>query len=131
SRRCGRVLGAARQLRASRCRCDRHPAPDARPRCRSGRPAVQQCKLRSDGERRMTQILPLTGVRVIDFTQVMLGPCATQMLGDFGADVIKVERPGAGDLSRNFFGRPEEAAMNNVVYASLNRNKRSVELDSK
>ncbi len=79
----------------------------------------------------MTQILPLTGVRVIDFTQVMLGPCATQMLGDFGADVIKVERPGAGDLSRNFFGRPEEAAMNNVVYASLNRNKRSVELDSK
>ncbi|RRH73196.1 CaiB/BaiF CoA transferase family protein [Falsigemmobacter faecalis] len=75
--------------------------------------------------------LPLSGVRVIDFTQVMLGPCATQVLGDFGADVIKIERPGAGDLSRNFFGLSDEKSMNNVVYASLNRNKRSVELDSK
>ncbi|MGR3762252.1 CaiB/BaiF CoA transferase family protein (plasmid) [Roseobacteraceae bacterium NS-SX3] len=80
----------------------------------------------------MTQApLPLDGIRVIDFTQVMLGPCATQMLGDFGADVIKIERPGAGDLSRNFFGEPNEAAMNNVVFASLNRNKRSVEIDTK
>ena len=78
-----------------------------------------------------TPVLPLSGVRVIDFTQVMLGPCATQVLGDFGADVIKVERPGAGDLSRNFFGLRDEKSMNNVVYASLNRNKRSVELDTK
>lgn len=80
----------------------------------------------------MTQAtLPLDGIRVIDFTQVMLGPCATQMLGDFGADVIKIERPGAGDLSRNFFGEPDEKAMNNVVFASLNRNKRSVTIDTK
>ncbi|WP_299724098.1 CoA transferase [uncultured Tateyamaria sp.] len=74
---------------------------------------------------------PLGGIRVIDFTQVMLGPCATQMLGDFGADVIKIERPGAGDLSRNFFGERSEEAMNNAVFASLNRNKRSVEIDTK
>ncbi|WP_299957365.1 CoA transferase [uncultured Roseobacter sp.] len=74
---------------------------------------------------------PLGGIRVIDFTQVMLGPCATQMLGDFGADVIKIERPGSGDLSRNFFGEPSEEAMNNAVFASLNRNKRSVEIDTK
>lgn len=78
-----------------------------------------------------TANLPLEGVRVLDLTQVMLGPCATQMLADFGADVIKVERPNAGDLSRNFFGEPSEAAMNNVVFASLNRNKRSIEINTK
>lgn len=77
------------------------------------------------------QHLPLEGVRVLDFTQVMMGPCATQMLADFGADVIKVERPCSGDLSRNFFGEPSEEAMNNAVFASLNRNKRSVEIDTK
>jgi len=77
------------------------------------------------------KVMPLSGVRVIDFTQVMLGPCATQMLGDFGADVIKVERPGTGDLSRNFFGGHSDEAMNNAVFASLNRNKRSVEIDTK
>lgn len=77
------------------------------------------------------QHLPLEGVRVLDFTQVMMGPCATQMLADFGADVIKIERPGAGDLSRNFFGETSEEAMNNAVFASLNRNKRSVEINSK
>lgn len=76
-------------------------------------------------------IMPLSGVRVIDFTQVMLGPCCTQMLGDFGADVIKIERPGAGDLSRSFYGERGEEAMNNAVFASLNRNKRSITLDTK
>lgn len=77
------------------------------------------------------QTLPLSGVRIIDFTQVMLGPCATQMLGDFGADVIKIERPGAGDLSRNFFDDRSASGMNNAVYASLNRNKRSVTINTK
>ena len=75
--------------------------------------------------------MPLSGIRVIDFTQVMLGPCATQMLGDFGADVIKVERPGTGDLSRSFYGETSEEAMNNAVFVSLNRNKRSIEINSK
>ena len=77
------------------------------------------------------QIMPLSGIRVIDFTQVMLGPCATQMLGDFGADVIKIERPGTGDLSRGFYGLHTEEALNNAVFASLNRNKRSIEIDTK
>jgi crotonobetainyl-CoA:carnitine CoA-transferase CaiB-like acyl-CoA transferase len=75
--------------------------------------------------------LPLDGIRIVDFTQVMLGPCATQVLADFGADVIKIERPDAGDLSRRHFGTASEAAMNNVVYSSLNRNKRSIAIDTK
>ena len=71
---------------------------------------------------------PLTGVRVLDFTQVMMGPCATQMLADYGADVIKIERPGAGDLSRSSVGADPDG-LDNPVFRSLNRNKRSVVLD--
>lgn len=73
---------------------------------------------------------PLSGVRVVDFTQVMMGPCATQMLGDYGADVIKVERVGAGDLSRWSIG-DDPAGAQNPVFSSLNRNKRSIALDLK
>jgi len=73
-------------------------------------------------------IQPLTGVKVIDFTQVMMGPCATQMLADYGADVIKIERPGAGDLSRTSIAE-DLAGLNNPVFQSLNRNKRSIALD--
>ena len=73
--------------------------------------------------------LPLAGVRVIDFTQVMLGPVCTQVLADYGADVIKIERKGAGDLSRSTF--EPIAGHDNPVFCSLNRNKRSVALDLK
>lgn len=73
--------------------------------------------------------LPLEGVRVIDLTQVMLGPCATQLLADFGADVIKIEKPGSGDLSRTSI--PDRAGLDNPVFVSLNRNKRSVALNLK
>ena len=71
--------------------------------------------------------LPLEGVKVVDFTQVMLGPCCTQMLGDWGADVIKIERLGVGDLSRGSIDDP--AGPLNPVFCSLNRNKRSIALD--
>ena len=74
--------------------------------------------------------LPLEGVRVLDFTQVMMGPCCTQMLGDYGADVIKIERAGAGDISRWSVGEDSDGG-NNPVFASLNRNKRSVALNLK
>jgi crotonobetainyl-CoA:carnitine CoA-transferase CaiB-like acyl-CoA transferase len=73
---------------------------------------------------------PLTGVKVVDFTQLMMGPCATQMLGDYGADVIKIERIGAGDLSRWSIG-DDPAGPLNPVFCSLNRNKRSIALDLK
>lgn len=73
--------------------------------------------------------LPLDGVRIIDFTQVMMGPSATQLLADFGADVIKIENPRGGDLSRTAFGATDEAGLNNPVFCSLNRNKRSLALD--
>jgi crotonobetainyl-CoA:carnitine CoA-transferase CaiB-like acyl-CoA transferase len=71
--------------------------------------------------------LPLDGVRVVDFSQVMLGPAATQVLADFGADVVKIERPRRGDLSRWSVG--PAADLDNPVFCSLNRNKRSVVLD--
>ena len=74
--------------------------------------------------------LPLDGVRVLDFTQVMLGPCCTQVLGDYGADVIKIERAGQGDISRWSVGDDPDGG-NNPVFASLNRNKRSITLDLK
>jgi formyl-CoA transferase len=72
-------------------------------------------------------VQPLTGIRVIDFTQVFMGPCATQMLADYGADVIKIERPGSGDLMRTSI--PDRAGLDNPVFQSINRNKRSIAID--
>ena len=74
--------------------------------------------------------LPLDGIRIVDFTQVMMGPVATQMLADYGADVIKVERPPTGDLSRTSFPN-DPAGLTGPVYCSLNRNKRSVVFDTR
>ena len=71
--------------------------------------------------------LPLTGIRVVDFSQVMMGPVCTQMLADYGADILKIERKGAGDLSRSTF-EPVHGA-DNPIFCSLNRNKRSAAID--
>ncbi len=70
--------------------------------------------------------LPLDGVRVLDFTQITLGPVATQMLGDFGADVIKVERPRGGDYTRSTLAQPNGTS---YVFLASNRNKRAVTID--
>ena len=74
--------------------------------------------------------LPLDGIRVIDFTQVMLGPSCTQVLADYGAEVIKVEKERIGDLSRWSLGSDPDG-LNNPVFCSLNRNKKSLALDLK
>lgn len=73
--------------------------------------------------------LPLEGLKVVDFTQVFMGPSATQMLGDFGADIIKVERPGLGDIARNSF--PDKDGQDNPIFLSINRNKRSLSVDTR
>jgi len=73
-------------------------------------------------------VQPLTGITVIDLTQITLGPCGTQVLGDYGANVIKIERPGSGDMSRTFF-KDDPDGRNNPIYACMNRNKRSLALD--
>jgi crotonobetainyl-CoA:carnitine CoA-transferase CaiB-like acyl-CoA transferase len=69
----------------------------------------------------------LTGVRVIDLSRVLAGPLCTQTLGDLGADVIKVERPGEGDDTRNW--GPPYAGPLSAYFLGVNRNKRSVTLD--
>ncbi|MES2697787.1 MAG: CoA transferase, partial [Verrucomicrobiota bacterium] len=70
----------------------------------------------------------LSGIRVLDFTHVFQGPVGTQLLGDYGADVIKVERPGSGDWSRRWGPFVRGVSL---PFAGLNRNKRSVAIDVK
>jgi crotonobetainyl-CoA:carnitine CoA-transferase CaiB-like acyl-CoA transferase len=72
--------------------------------------------------------LPLSGVRILDLTQVLSGPFCTQLLGDMGADVIKVEGP-EGDVARSLM--PQYVGDDSVYYLSINRNKRSIVIDLK
>ncbi|MFX8681223.1 CoA transferase, partial [Acinetobacter baumannii] len=71
--------------------------------------------------------LPLAGMRVIDFSTMVSGPLAGQMLGDLGADVVKVEPPG-GDPLR--FVRPFHEGIG-ALFLHTNRHKHSIELDMK
>jgi crotonobetainyl-CoA:carnitine CoA-transferase CaiB-like acyl-CoA transferase len=72
---------------------------------------------------------PLAGIRVLDLSRVLAGPLATMILGDLGADVLKVERPETGDDTRHW--GPPFAGDDAAYYLSLNRNKRSVAVDLK
>ena len=72
--------------------------------------------------------LPLASIRVADFSRVLAGPLATMLLGDLGADVVKIERPETGDDTRGW-GPPFVEGGDAAYFLSLNRNKRSVTLD--
>ncbi len=77
---------------------------------------------------------PLDGLKVFDLTRILAGPHCTQILGDLGAEIIKIERPGMGDDTRNFappYLRGEDGAdsAESAYFAGTNRNKRSVTLN--
>jgi formyl-CoA transferase len=72
---------------------------------------------------------PLDGIRILDLTRVLAGPYCTMILGDLGADVVKVEQPGKGDDTRAW--GPPWAGGESAYYLSVNRNKRGITLDLK
>ena len=75
--------------------------------------------------------LPLAGVRVLDFSQFLAGPYAALKLADLGADVVKVERAGVGDLSRQLYLTDTRIGGESTIFHAINRNKRSVAIDLK
>src|SRR5437868_6284953 len=70
----------------------------------------------------------LNGTRILDLTRVLAGPLCTMTLGDLGADVLKIERPGLGDESRAW-GPPFDDRGESAYYLSVNRNKLSLAID--
>ncbi|XP_066484131.1 succinate--hydroxymethylglutarate CoA-transferase isoform X1 [Tiliqua scincoides] len=74
-------------------------------------------------------VKPLDGVRILDLTRVLAGPFATMNLGDLGAEVIKVEKPGSGDDTRSW--GPPFIGKESVYFLSVNRNKKSIAINMK
>jgi len=72
---------------------------------------------------------PLDGLRVLDMTEALAGPFCTMMLGDLGAEVLKIERPGSGDMARGW--APPFVGQESAYFLSVNRNKRSLTLNLK
>jgi crotonobetainyl-CoA:carnitine CoA-transferase CaiB-like acyl-CoA transferase len=77
----------------------------------------------------VTDAAPLTGIKVVDMTEALAGPYCAMLLGDLGADVIKVERPHDGDQARGW--GPPFLEGESAYFLAVNRNKRSIELDTK
>src|SRR5947199_2883496 len=79
--------------------------------------------------RRELMTKALNGVRILDFTHVQSGPTCTQLLAWFGADVIKVERPGVGDITRGQL--QDKPSVDSLYFTMLNHNTRSITLGTK
>mgnify|MGYP003638768671 FL=1 len=79
----------------------------------------------------MTELLPLEGLKVLDFSQFLAGPYCALKLADLGADVVKVERTGLGDLSRYLYLTDTKIGGESTIFHAINRNKRSVAVDLK
>jgi formyl-CoA transferase len=112
-------------------------APKAQPRTKTAAKKVVKLKSKKSGNglpRPSTRPWgqagkALEGVRILDFTHVQSGPTCTQLLGFMGADVIKVERPGVGDITRGQLRDVKGA--DSLYFTMLNGNKRSITIDSK
>ena len=90
---------------------------------------ISSSSYHSNPESSSHSILPLKGIRVLDLTRVLAGPFSTQLLGDLGAEIIKIEHPNDGDMTR-CWGPPFTAKGNESAYfLSANRNKKSVTVD--
>src|SRR5918992_926991 len=72
---------------------------------------------------------PLSGITVVDLTRVLAGPYCTMLLGDMGAEVIKIERPDGGDDTRGF--GPPYLTGESAMFLAINRNKKSITLNLK
>ncbi len=94
----------------------------SKPARKNGLPKISSKPFGKDGK-------ALDGVRILDFTHVQSGPTCTQLLAWFGADVIKVERPGVGDITRGQLVDVKGA--DSLYFTMLNHNKRSITIDSK
>lgn len=80
---------------------------------------------------RQSKLGPLAGLRVLDLSRILAGPYATMMLGDMGAEVIKIERPGTGDDTRTWGPPFTEKGHESAYFLSVNRNKKSVAVNLK
>src|SRR5437588_11809947 len=94
-------------------------------------PAAHDCRreIHARAKEPLLMELPLEGIKVIDFTGVQAGPACTQLLAWLGADVVKVERPGVGDVTRHQLRDIPD--LDALYFTQLNSNKRSLELDTK
>ena len=74
---------------------------------------------------------PLDGLRVVDFSQFLAGPACSLRLADLGAEVIKIERPGVGDICRKLYVAKQKIGDESTIFLAINRNKKSIALDLK